>query len=87
MNIKNILINGIREKIFPDVKVEYFKDTTTYNKYVEWITGRYYNFIDDKTIRSIRLEIIKEILKEAEIKFKESSVLVGYHVVNQIELI
>lgn len=87
MDIKKVLIAGIKRKMFPEIKQEYFKDKETYNKYIEWITGRYYNFINDKTIRSIRLEIIKEILKEEGINFKESNVLIGYNTVNQIELI
>lgn len=87
MNIKKIIIDGLYEKFCKNTKQSTIENNDT-EESKRYAVGRWFNFLDEKTIRGSRLESVKEILRRNNINFKEEKVYVSWSsgYVNQIVL-
>lgn len=89
MNYKNIVKEIVIEKIpsLNELSAKDFKSVGDYDKYIDWESGRYFNFTGENKIRSRCLGRIKEGLAERNISFKEYTVSVGFDSIKEIEII
>ena len=73
MEVKDIIISGLNKMFCKEV----YKSSDT-KEVLLYRVGRWFNFVDDKTIRGNRLECVKNILRENNINFTEEKIYISW---------